>query len=846
MSGVDAYRGINFQGAVALQVGIELLEDPGRGNALRIEGLEDIADIETLDGVGAVLRTIQVKSRAEPNTWGRADIIAILGRWNGTGVAFEFVTDGMLGPSGIIVRQALSDLKEPASSEVADRLVRDLARAQHEDEETTRERLSRCEVSSLTGKTEDLLLRCEYRLLLMLQRQQPGLQSGDSASRVNRLWRELTLAASRPGPGDRILTREQLAGLCGLDLELLDQTERWTPETAAAFLRAAAQGPAALVGVRMRPFSSMPPALSRGGQDPRTTESVGLTELPGSGDMLIVGATGSGKSVACQELARSRAAAGVFAVMLDDRSYVPGQLLASTADVIAAACRTRPLESQVSELLRDRSATLIIDGASELDAGSRRQLSDEIRDARRAGLRCQLIAAGRDISALRGLTDPGAPAFWPDSWTRGDQVQYAEAEGADTPTAIAYVTKADQILGSASGSPLLTVMALNVLAGGRQPRTRAELYSAFLDGLAARAGSEDTDVLFGWLGAAFARLIEQGLRQAGQLAWSRAMSDTLPVLAENGIDPGVTPGDALEEAIRIGLLVKPLPFASFGALHDSFGDYLAAAATRNRLAAEPSMTLPSQEEQVVFLCEMDGVTSERAAHAAEFAPLTAIKISRLDLRGTTESDEHEVGRLLRLLADGTVIAGTVSGLVRIHRQGTYVRAEWPAAEGIGRTVLVRSQYGPLNTAVSIWGALIRGALRTAAPAEHLPRVRTAAEGAKRLVAHQRAVQRELARLVEDLVPPSARPAVLAALPPPGMNAVVYEDSSPLDRDDLLHIAYTRTADDISAVPGSPPEPGLTGHGRSLLSSVLNRDPAMAAADALAAALARETEGKWPQ
>jgi hypothetical protein len=100
VSGVGTYRGISFQGAVALQVGIELLEDPARGNALRIEGLKDIADIETLDSAGAVLRTIQVKSKAEPNTCKRADIIAILGQWNGTGAAFEFFTDGMLGPTG--------------------------------------------------------------------------------------------------------------------------------------------------------------------------------------------------------------------------------------------------------------------------------------------------------------------------------------------------------------------------------------------------------------------------------------------------------------------------------------------------------------------------------------------------------------------------------------------------------------------------------------------------------------------------------------------------------------------------------------------------------------------------
>ena len=119
---------------------------------------------------------------------------------------------------------------------------------------------------------------------------------------VDRLWRELTLAAGRPDPDDRILTREYLAGLCGLHLKVLDRSEQWTATVAADLLATIAAESAAIVPVRVRPFNASPHALRSGGQDPLETEAIGIAELPQSGEMLVVGPTGSGKSMACRNL----------------------------------------------------------------------------------------------------------------------------------------------------------------------------------------------------------------------------------------------------------------------------------------------------------------------------------------------------------------------------------------------------------------------------------------------------------------------------------------------------------------------------------------------------------------
>ena len=387
MSGVETFRGISFQGAVALLLAVELLEDSTRGAALRVEGLDDIADIETLDNAGAVLQTIQVKSRTEPWTWGRSEIVSILARWSGEGDTFEFTTDGTLGPSGVAVRQALSDLRASVPSEIADQLVTDVALVQHTEEALVRQRLCQCQISSRVGEAEGLLLRCEYRLLVLLQRQRPGVSAEDCSSVIDRLWREIMLAAGRADPDYRTLTRSQLADLCGLDLGILDRTKQWTPGAVADLFAIVAAEPSAVVPVRLRPFNPAPPALRSGDHDPEANKAIGINELPRSNDMLVVGHTGSGKSMACRELVRLRAVAEAFAVVVDDRSYVPGQLLASVADIIAATCGIRPLEAQIAELLREPTAALIVDGASELDTETRQQLRDELRGVRPMPLR---------------------------------------------------------------------------------------------------------------------------------------------------------------------------------------------------------------------------------------------------------------------------------------------------------------------------------------------------------------------------------------------------------------------------------------------------------------------------
>ena len=100
MSGVDTVRGIGYQHAHAVLVALDVLDDLDLAG-LRIEGVDDVVDIELLTVHDTVRHAIQVKTRAAPYTWSATDIVGVLCRWaalpNGTDASFEFLTDGRLG-----------------------------------------------------------------------------------------------------------------------------------------------------------------------------------------------------------------------------------------------------------------------------------------------------------------------------------------------------------------------------------------------------------------------------------------------------------------------------------------------------------------------------------------------------------------------------------------------------------------------------------------------------------------------------------------------------------------------------------------------------------------------------
>jgi len=111
VSGVDTVRGIGYQQAQAVVEGVALLDDD-RAVALRIEGVEDVVDLEILDYRSQLLAAKQFKVRADEYTWGQAELLDVMRRWakvpGADTASFEFITDGRLGPSGERYRRPCS------------------------------------------------------------------------------------------------------------------------------------------------------------------------------------------------------------------------------------------------------------------------------------------------------------------------------------------------------------------------------------------------------------------------------------------------------------------------------------------------------------------------------------------------------------------------------------------------------------------------------------------------------------------------------------------------------------------------------------------------------------------
>jgi hypothetical protein len=114
MGGVETSRGIAYQNAQAVITALDVLVDEA-GASLRIEGTDDILDIEVLDNAGWLIRGRQIKTRLPSSPWGKGPILAALRRWAALDLAdaeFEFVTDGVLGPTASGLQSALESARD--------------------------------------------------------------------------------------------------------------------------------------------------------------------------------------------------------------------------------------------------------------------------------------------------------------------------------------------------------------------------------------------------------------------------------------------------------------------------------------------------------------------------------------------------------------------------------------------------------------------------------------------------------------------------------------------------------------------------------------------------------------
>lgn len=196
---------------------------------------------------------------------------------------------------------------------------------------------------------------------------------------------------------------------------------------------------------------------------------------------VLTGATGVGKTAALTYLARIAAQRGLVPVLLDAAGHTDGALPRRVRYGIEAVLKLPLTAGAIGHVLAAPELLLLIDGVSEVSAGTRESLCSDLRQLA-AQRPVRIIASGRDLPMT--ISGTGLPsitaAFRIDEMDRDGRTELASAHGR--PQAVRMI---EHRLGSAASNPMLFLMALS-LSGDGLPGTRAGVYEQFICGLARR------------------------------------------------------------------------------------------------------------------------------------------------------------------------------------------------------------------------------------------------------------------------------------------------------------------------------------------------------------------------
>jgi len=857
--GADVIRGVAFQLAQALSDVVDLVVD-GDGEAVVIEGAVDVVDYEVLDRAGRRIAVRQAKTRREPGTWGAGElgrILCALGEVDDSaGAEFAFVTDAQLNDSGRHLDELINAMRADPDEDVLRRTAATLGRSGIEL--PTLDVVRRVRILTRMGTTESILGQAAMRILTLLQRARLATLD-DAENAVNALFRRLFVVGGNVDLQRRTISRAEVLAALGLSEASLLGGAPWSQETVAAY-RAAVQEdsrrPAGFVPLDVVPVASAPRVLRflegpvRDGRGEQCLDVV-LEEETAA----LVGATGQGKTWALKYLAGVAAQRGLVPVVFQTAGHVVGALPRRVRHAVEARLGGPLTAGAVQYALADPGLLLLIDGVSEVDAGTRAALSADLQQLR-AQRPVQLVATGRDLPltiAGADLPDSSA-AFQICGLDQASRSLLATAHGGHDQAVMII----EQRLGDAADNPLLFLMALSLIDDG-VPDSRAEVYRQFLTGLAARARVSDDDVALAALGVAWAELIGRGLRAADHYTWRSALGAVLDQLAVLPAWRGhaATAEGTLELAQRMGVLTRLDPDSGLAPLHDSFADFLAARTIARGETGLPARLNTDYDETVLFTVEMAGVDDTLADRLANENPMLACRVARLrQARG--QADAERVGMLLQVLAAGQALPLLAEpGIQLFHHErftgavlagdhhGTAGQAQFDMLIRDHPAVMVPADTGSLQLAVQLWAAAVTRACRPGARVFQPAPPANPDMATVLLPAYLREVEQEMRRLAGSFLPDAVRDSVLAAAGPPGVVAYVG-DPVPGRLGGLeIPVRYRRSSEYLVTRAGREP-PEARELAQDTLAGMMRLHPAEQAAKEIGRALSVLAHNAWPQ
>lgn len=788
MAGTDTIRGIAYQQAHAVHLAIEIVEQYPEYQ-LRVEGTDDVVDVEVLDADGCLVGAHQMKSRSG-TPWTPKPIADVMRRWAGLdepGATFTFITNGELGPGA----QTLSDILASSGTDRPGRLATEL-----DISEALAERLKfarvRVDLSSVGALLEAAERRIAARLdPLLRDKEQTAAQSVDTLVRV------LMERAAHNEPAERLFTATELKALVGGE-----SGER--PEY---------QWPGTLKDLYMATVASTSPALvpltltAHGGEP-----AVEAHTLLQAKTAFLSGPTGTGKSSLIQMLQSSAADAGRAVVVCRAETYVPGHLGALVADALGFTVGTAIPTYTGRKVLADPDAVVVIDGVSEIPDATLEHLAEDLKPLlSRPGL-ASVVLVGRDPAVLRRVLepDPSHKAFSVTPLLHSDQERLIKSIVGTATSGLAQIrARAEQLLGDGARNPMLLTIFLQAGTGGTVELSRSAVYGKFLLHLSERAPSIDARTYLPVLGVVFAQLLIAQRRYSDRYEWVARTDEAATSL------PSATNGaDARAAALRVGLITE-VGMGVVAPFHDSLADYLAGTAVAAGLAPLPSALRATQSEWVVFASELGVDVSDLVSRDL---PFLSVRVARTDHHFPGSSSyANEIAALL----DALLGSAGCTVHAREALDGRWIlRAIDASGITIGTTV-VEHQRGPLHAAVRLWRLVLRARFGAVPPAlTARPRSMKDAQTQVKQFVRQR--QRDLDTLL-DTFPDNQRSRLLDRLRPLGLTFFVGESEEMWGVEDWP-MSYVPTVE-TRLLPDAPVER----LGQTTASHFLDGGPAHAAA-----------------
>lgn len=710
MAGTDTFRGIGYQQAQAVHLALDIVE-AGLGHSLRVEGMDDIVDLEVLEADGRRLRALQAKTRTG-TPWTPALVIGIFDKWlegDDDGAMFTFVTDSVLGPGAQKFVDALDASRDGNTQGLINLVGAEKAG-----------RLRNSFVRVAPDTVGSLLASADRRAAAFVD---PLIRSAGvseaAMQTVNTLFRVLTERAGLKDPAERIVSEAELREIVG-GLAGQPPDSRWPGDLVGDHFDAVLKFPPDLVDLSVRRLEAgakSAPAFVIGEDCPAT----------------LSGATGTGKSSVTRLLQDHAARAGRTVILARAETYIAGRLDALAADSLGFTIGRALPPSTGRQILADSAVTLVIDGASEIPDDTARSLASDLRVLLSRPGMAKIIVVGRSTAALRSLLPSGVRyaeyGVEPLGRDRADEIVCRLLGEAHSEHARRTVLqRADHQLGDGARNPILLTLYVRSLAqSGTAELNRSEVYATFVDELAARAAGTASGALLAVLEETFAHLISQQRRYSDAYEWIQltdAIADAHPELNVSGLE-------VREFASRSGITNVLNQSGTVIPFHDSIADYLAARAPSQGMIDLPSRLLTSDEQWVKFATEQrQSMAMEMASLIVRDIPFVAFAASINDKPALSVSEvAASTSALLQVLLDTDL-----SVMFRELPDGR--RA---AMTRTGRsTVVLDPDDGPLAAAVRLWRLDLRGRLKPP-PSSRVqrPTDADAARAAVQLVAKER-------------------------------------------------------------------------------------------------------------